>query len=258
MAIRTHMKGLTPRRQAFSRVITLPSGGYTNPTAFPEGQITVFPWDSSVDELLLEQSRKKQNFDSLFDLVSKVSNVPPAAVDDLGVSEVQLILLVARALDVSSGNGTVAYNSTCPACGQDEHTKVQIPDALEVLGAKDAHYPGSSLVTLPECQDAVRIRPLTVRDERTVMGRDKDAKAKVSNRELRTALAIVDINDSTPDHLAELVQYLQALCPADIRFLEAQINDLLPRLGTIQEHKCDACGHAYSVPLHFDTEFFRS
>jgi hypothetical protein len=257
MAIRTNMGSLTPRRQAFSKEITLPSGGYTNPKAFPGGKITVFPWDSSVDDMLLQQSRKKQNVDTLFQLASQVSDVRMADVDDLGVNEVPLILLVARALDVSSGNGLVAYNSACPTCGAEEHTQIQIPDQLEVLGAKPENYAGLDLVTLPVCQDVIGIRPLMVKDERTVLQRERDAKDKISNRELRTALAIVHVNETTPDSLMEMVQYLRALAPADIRFLEKEINDVAPRLNTLQEHKCDSCGRDYTVPLHFDTEFFR-
>ena len=50
MPIKTNLKSMAPRRQQYAKKFKLVSGGYTNRKAWPEGEITVLPWDTDVDE----------------------------------------------------------------------------------------------------------------------------------------------------------------------------------------------------------------
>jgi hypothetical protein len=46
MPIKTNMKSLQPRRQVYKRELNLLSKGFSAPKAWPEGKITIYPWDS--------------------------------------------------------------------------------------------------------------------------------------------------------------------------------------------------------------------
>lgn len=255
MAIKTNMKSLTPRRQAFKREIQLLSHGYTNPTAWPDGKIVVLPWDSTVDEFMLETQKRTKRDEVLFALIEKVCDLNGGSIDDLVVTELMIILLTARTMAV--GQGRVHYKSTCPMCKTIAEEAITVPDDLERVGEKSPNYPGFDTITLPECQDQIKVRPLVVRDERIVLERPAEQRKAISDRRLRILLSIVSINDSRADTLEEMVRYHEALSPADVRFLEQQQDQLSPQLNTNIPHQCDACGHTYKHVLGFDTEFFR-
>ena len=77
MALNTNLKDRTPRRDKFARKIKLLSGGYSCPEAFPEGMITVYPWDYQIDTWL-QNARRGVGMDNetvLFQLVEKVCNL---------------------------------------------------------------------------------------------------------------------------------------------------------------------------------------
>lgn len=259
MPIRTNMTSLKPRRQAFSREIQLPSRGYTNRDAWPNGRLTVFPWDTGIDSFLFDRMRQQTSRNEvLYSLVEKVCNLNGGKVDDLIASEVNIILLVSRALGSANEKGVVSYDSHCPRCQRVMAETIAIPDELGVVGAKPEDYAGFDVITLPNCKDKVAVKPLKVGDERLVLDRSSDEKRRVDDKTLRTAMAVVTINDSRADTLSELVQYLDALSPTDIAFLETQHAELSPHLDASIAHKCDSCGHEFKELLTFDTEFFRS
>lgn len=257
MPIKTNLKSMTPRRQAFKKTVALPSHGFSNPQAWPDGQIVVYPWDSSIDDFLLEANRKtnaRQNV--LFDLVAMLCDLNGGQLDDFVADETNIILLVSRAL---AQDNTIVYTSVCPFCNAKEQEQVKVPDELEKVSEKLPGYAGFDLITLPECKDAVKVRPLLIKDERIVMSRPAIERAKISDSILRNLLRVVSINDSTPDNLAELKTWFEAIPPKDSRYLEEQARELSPHLNTLMVHVCanPMCGREFKHNLTFDQDFFR-
>lgn len=255
--IKTNLKSLAPRRQTFKKVITLPSHGFSNPTAWPDGQITVYPWDNAVDDFLLEANRKsgsRQNV--LFELVAKLCDLNGGSLDDFIADETNIILLVSRAL---AQDNTIVYASVCPYCNAKEQEKIKVPDELDKVSEKKSGYPGFDLLTLPDCKDIIKVRPLVIKDERIVIERPATERTKISDNSLRTLLRIITINDSTADKLSELQEWFEALPPQDARYLEEQARELSPHLNTLIPHVCASptCGREFKHNLTFDQDFFR-
>lgn len=254
MPIKTNMKSLTPRRQVFKREITLISHGFSNPVAWPGGKLVVFPWDSSIDEFLVEGARKMNRQELVYGLLQKVCDLNGAKVDDFVADEIQTVLLVSRSL---ATEGDVRYNAECPACRAIKTESIKIPDELVKVGEKSTDYPGYDDITLPRCADVLRIRPLLVKDERIIEDRSTEQRKIVSDMELRIIMPIITVNDSKPDNLEDIVTYYRALHPEDAKFLESEQRRLSPHLDTNIGHICDACGRKFFQILNFDQEFFR-
>jgi hypothetical protein len=253
MPIKTNMKSLQPRRQAYKREITLLSKGFSAPRAWPEGKITVYPWDSEVDAYVLEQAKANAQGNLLYGMLERVCDMNGANVDQFVFSEINSILLVARSIQF---DGTIEYESVCPFCSARDREVIKIPDELDMIGEKAPGYPGFDEITLPECKDVVRIRPLLVKDQKKIENKD-DSMVTYSDRKLQILFAIVAVNDGSPDNLEEIVQWYDALSPTDARFLEEKQVDLSPRLDNRLPHKCKKCTRDFYHTLQFDQEFFR-
>jgi hypothetical protein len=245
---------MVPRRDAFKRDVRLLSAGFVNRKAFPGGHITVFPWDSRIDEWLAQQTRSSGAQNSLFELVTKVSDLNGCPLDDFLVADVNTVLLVSRALRY---NSEVSYFSVCPACKRQDSETIRVPDELDKLNEKPIDYPGWDEVTLPDCGDVLKIRSLQIKDERAVIAREDDARVKVPDRIARIIRSIVSINDSLWDMADELVTYYDCLSPKDAAFIEEAIDAKEPRLNTSIWHQCKSCGTKFRHELVIDQQFFR-
>jgi hypothetical protein len=253
MPIKTNMKSLQPRRQVYKKEITLLSKGFSAPKSWPGGKVTVFPWDSEVDAFLLEKSKSNSHENLLYGILEQVCDMNGASVDQFVFSEVNSILLVSRAIQF---DGTIEYQSVCPYCKTTDREVIKIPHELQPIGEKTVDYLGYDEVTMPECKDVVRIRPLLVRDQKKIESHD-DAWKDFSDRKLQILLAIVSVNDGAPDSLEEAAQWYDALSPADARDLEEKQVDLSPRLDNRLPHRCKICAREFFHTLLFDQEFFR-
>lgn len=253
MPIKTNMKSLQPRRQAYKREITLLSKGFSAPKAWPGGKITVYPWDSEVDAYVLEQAKANARGNLLYGMLERVCDMNGSSVDQFVFSEINSILLVSRAIQF---DGAVEYESVCPYCAARDRESIQIPHELAPIGEKAADYPGFDEITLPDCKDVVRIRPLLIKDQKKIEVRD-DSMLKYSDRKLQILFSIVSVNDGPPDTVEEAAEWYDALSPADARFLEEKQVDLSPRLDNRLPHKCKQCAREFFHTLLFDQEFFR-
>lgn len=256
MAIKTNLKTMTPRRQAYKQKITLPSHGYSNPTAWPNGEITVYPWDSDIDEYLLTLSRQSgPKHLMLFQLVEKLCDLNGGSIGDFVAEETNIVLLVARSL---SQDGTITYMAKCPQCHHTTPEQIRVPDELAKHGEKSLEYPGYDEITLPVCGDILRIRPLLVQDEKMVLNREEPERKTIPDNCMRNLLRIVTINDTTADTVFELKAWLEALSPKDIKFFSDKAQEYGPRLNTAIPHVCeiDYCRFEFKKVLTFEQEFF--
>lgn len=256
MPIKTHLKSMTPRRQQYKREITLLSHGYTNQQAWPDGKLTIYPWDNTIDQYLVENVRKQSKQELVFSLLRLCCDLNGGKIDDFVADEINVVLLVSRAL---SSDGVVVYTARCPHCGATKEETIKVPDELEKVGEKSTDYPGFDIITLPASTDVIKVRPLLVVDEKAIIGRDDLKRKEVSDAELRTLMRVVAINDSKPDTLEELVVWFRALHAKDAKMLEDKGRELTPHLNTVVPHVCDDadCGKKFNFPLNFDQEFFR-
>jgi hypothetical protein len=255
MAIKTNMTNLQPRKQVYKREIQLLSRGFSAPQAWPNGKITVFPWDTSVDQFLVDQT-KGGSGNLLFGLLEKVCNLNGAHVDQFVASEIQSILLLSRAIQY---DGCMDYDSHCPFCHTVARESIKIPDELAPIGEKPDRYPGYDDITLPHCKDVVRIRPLLVKDHKKMdeLLRNDTANG-LDKRQLQVLLAIVSINDGSPDNLDEVNIWYEALSPEDALFLQEKQVELSPHLENRIPHRCGECQRTFYHILTFEQEFFRS
>ena len=248
MAIKSNLPSLAPSRERFKREITLLSKGFSDP-AWAGGLITVYPWDSSTDDFLLERSKKRRDT-VIFDILPKLCNLNGGDVNNFVVSEVTTILLVARSI---ARENKLNLNLKCPECQHEWQDELIVPDQLEKVGEKPDSYPGWDLITLP-CTDVVKVRPLLIRDELAIMGRPDRS---VSDRVAHTVTSIISINDSKPDDTQELLAWQRALPPKDADFLFKKLNLLTPHLSTQLSIDCPKCQHEWKHIFPLDENFFR-
>jgi hypothetical protein len=254
MAFQSKLKTLAPRRTQFQQPVKLLSGGYAKPEAFPGGMITVYPWDTNIDDWLAERIKKGRQHMVLYDLCAKLCDLNGCPLESFVIGDVNTVLLVARSIRY---NSVVQYSPVCPACGYESQEVIKVPDELGRVGEKSADYPGFDDIVLPDCQDEVRIRPLTVRDEQLINERDDASKVLMTDHVMHILMPIVSINGGKPDAWEEAVRWFNAISPQDASFLEAQEAQLYPHLDTDIPHVCDKCRHQYLHTLDFSKEFFR-
>lgn len=250
MPLNTKLTSLVPASERLKKTITLISGGYSLQPEIKDGQLTVYPWDSEISEWVASSSRAQ---DPLFSatLVQKLTRLPSAVMDRFLASELLLVMLVARSLVTK---GTVEYRARCPHCqAVQKLSTLRIPEELGVLGKKEAGYPGFDLITLPESQDQIKLRPLLVGHLKEMEGL---RPAALSESGANLAISIQEVNGSAPDSPKELFGYYLALPPGDVAYLRQKSNELSPALDTVVAHVCDSprCEKpfSYNLGLHYD------
>jgi len=257
MAIKTNLKDLTPRREKFAKKIALLSGGYSCPEAFPNGEITVYPWDYQIDTWLQEARREAgmENEAILFRLLEKVCNLNGCPLERFVSGDVLTVLMVSRSIQTDC---EIFYVASCPYCNHEEEDKIIVPDELVPMGKKPPGYPGHESITLPVVGDTLTIRPLLIGDEINILGRTPESKKLCPDSVARIVTMVETVGGERPDNMQELVAWYTALPPKDAKFLEDQENDITPHLELDLQQQCVNCKQVYRWPLNIGTEFFRS
>lgn len=256
MAIKSKLPSLEPARKRLRTSIKLLSGAYYARDAFPDGMITVYPWDYDIDLWVQGQRQGQVKPDTLYRVLPMVCDLNGVDVNVVPIGDLFTILTVARAITLDS---VIKYSPVCPSCAvTNQEIEVKIPSGLARFGEKGPDYPGWDEFTLPKSGDSVRVRPLTIGDERAIVARSPEAVAKVDHPKMRILTGVVSIGGGVPESLDELLGWWAALHPADkVEFTRKQ-DDLFPHLGDTIEHSCDACGFNFVVPLGIDATFFRA
>jgi hypothetical protein len=252
MALKTNLSSLTPSVERLKTAISLPSRGYSLRPELPDGLLTVYPWDSEVSAWFLELARTggKQDTDFSAQVVRKLTRLSEPLMQRFLVSELLLVMLVARSL---TSGGQINYQASCPHCGvAQKPSSLKVPDQLGTIGAKPVDYPGYDVVTLPECKDEVSISPLTVADALAAT-----ALRGITATGAGQAATIVAVGGGQRDSVKEVVQYYLALSPTDRAWLNEQIEQLSPGLDTRVPHACDACSTPFKFNLALHYDFFR-
>lgn len=255
MAFQSKMQSLAPRRQTFQRKIKLFSNGFSCPSAFPNGEITIYPWDNAIDEFISERVKKGNPDKLMFDLLKEVCNLNGCPPEQFVLSEVNLVLLISRSIRYDS---IVEFSCVCPNCNAVQGEKIKVPEQLGKSGEKKDGYCGYDEIELPKCKDKVAIRPLLIRDDETISTRDDLSKHLFSNRTAYVLFPVVTINDGKPDSPTDLVTWYNALHPIDAAHLEEKENELTPHLDTNVRVQCNKCTRQFIHTLDFTRDFFRT
>lgn len=257
MAIKTNVKDLTPRREALKEEISLLSGGFVNKKLFPKGKITIYPWDSEVDDWIVKRARQSNQHLFMHDLLGQIADLKGNPIPNFYLGDMYTCILVSRAL---KNKGSLSYISKCPVCQTETTESINVPDDLEPLGKKSDTWKGFDTIQLPECKDKVSIRPLKIEDEIAVNIRVESSDNKHSSRKWGIALQIVTVGGEEPTNLAEVIEWFDAIPSADVDYLEEASDQLSPHLNQVIKHKCDKpnCGEVFDHRISFDQQFFRS
>lgn len=253
MPIKTNLSIDIPSREKFKQRIRLISAGSCHPTAFPQGEITIYPWDIQVDDWVV--TRGKFSASSMYDIIPQIADMNGCPVDELYVGDATTILLVSRSL---RHNCEIEFSPVCPHCEKtNKAEKVKIPDQLRKVGEKDVGWKGLDTITLPECKDEVTIRPLRVKDEKSIDLRSPEEQKAVATLTAHILLGITAVGGSSPDNLRELVRWFRALPPSDQDFLNEQVDKLHPRLDNDIQFQCDFCQEIFTHTIDLSKPFFR-
>lgn len=262
MAIKSHVKDIPTAKARFKREIALISGGYVDRTAFPEGKITVFPWGNDAEEFIVAKSRGKKKQNIVFDLFPKLCDLNGCNPDSFLAGEALLVLMISRAI---TRNSVISLNLTCPECDHSWVQEVIVPDNLEKIGEKPENYPGYDTFQLKESEDFVLMRPLTVGDQKDIMGRPAHLRIIPDHiAELLTAVQSVASTEEEvisgqfkADSALELYEWYQRLSPMDASALGKKLYEITPQLSGKLTVECPECKHEFIREIDINEEFFR-
>lgn len=255
MAIKTNVKASD--RLKWQKQIRLLSGGYTNPKVFPDGMVSIRPWDMLMDEWALKHQNMEQTA-FMIEAVRRLIDVPPDFdLKTMLYGDMSTIILVGRGLRM---NSIYPLAPVCPQCKRKhDEINIRVPEDLRRIGEKPPGYPGYDDIVLPESRDPVQIRPLTVGDVLAIEGRDKNAKMAISTDTAMCIWGILSIggHEYKPSSIDEVNAWFKSLGPTDSTALFVAMDDLDPHLSSNMDFVCDGCSYEYSVALTFDNNFFR-
>ena len=254
MAIKTNLTSLAPRRETYKKSIPMVSGAYYDRQAFPDGKITVFPWDSSMDEWFLKRLREPNREYAMFDVIPRIADLHGCDVKRMLPVDTKLIYTASRSI---ANDLTVKYTARCPKCDTGHPGVSAIPGSLRPLAQKPLDYDGKETITLPDSKDIVCFRHVTVGDEYTLNERSVEEKNAVNYMVARLLVGILTVGGEPPTDRAELYTWYMALSPKDAKYLAQQEDELLPRPDYEVPFVCDTCGHAFKFRLDLDESFFR-
>src|ERR1044071_3985975 len=161
---------ITGQRQ-FSQRIKLISGGYVDRVAFPDGMVTILPWDALIDEWVLKNNSTNEILFSL-ELFPKLCELHGCPADKMVMGDVNTIILVSRAIRYSN---VIEYVPVCTECRRENKPeKVTIPQNLRRVAEKPVDYVGYDEITLPDSKDVVRISPIRVSQVKHVLARESN------------------------------------------------------------------------------------
>lgn len=254
MAISTNLKSLAPRREVYKREITLVSSGFYNQKSFPGGKITVYPWDNAVDDWFQTRLRQPNREYALWEAVEKVANMNGASHREMPIGDIMTVLMVSRSI---RHDCVVEYTATCPHCQRKTIDKIAIPAELAKIGEKKPDYSGSEPLTLPDSQDVVVIRVMTVKDEILISERSPEDKKVMPDATALVLVPIITVGGGKPDTIQELVTWYEALSPKDASALAKARANISPQLDPDIHIVCDGCQKEFTHTLDLQHDFFR-
>jgi len=254
MAIVTNLKSLTPRREVYKREITLVSSGFYNQKAFPGGKITVYPWDSAVDDWFQTRLRQPKREYALWEVIEKVANLNGASYKEMPVGDIMTVLMVSRSI---RNDCVIEYTSVCPNCQHKMVDKIAIPAELSKIGEKKADYPGYDEIILPDSKDVVRLRVLNVQDEMVIAERKEEDKKAMPDTEALILAPVLAVGGGKPESITEITTWYRALSPKDATELSKQRAMIMPQLDSDIKILCDGCQQEYKHTLDLQRDFFR-
>jgi len=182
-------------------------------------------------------------------------------VDDLLIGDKNAILIATRI----SGYGA-DYNTKipCPSCGSVSDHTFDLEEALEESYERGSDTTfaqqtenGTFLVSLPKTGVNVEVRPLSGKDEKTILKtnsmRQKNKLPEMSLTD-QMMLYVVSVNGET--NQGTIANFIQNMPAIDSRHLRFAYQDAMPSVDLAQHFECGDCGYEQEMEVPFTTEFF--
>jgi hypothetical protein len=242
-----------------SQVFTLPSHGFPYPDAFPEGRITVYPYNSEVEQTIADEGIVPQ--ERINKAVKCIAAFPEVFnTDDLLVGDQYYVFAASRSM---SGDAQYKFKTQCSSCGKQEEHEFTLPNGLPIK-EYPATFKEPLTFDLPDLKDTIGIRFLRVRDEKQIRLFCKTRK-QVHNEQgdititARLASHIASVNDGQPDNLDEAYEYVKGLAGADFIKLRTEIQKSQPGLMQLLRVQCphSDCNTVYTTVFPINADFFR-
>jgi len=251
MAIKSNKQG--PRA---GKEFILPSGGYPYKGKLPEGRITVYAFNFDAEQVLAGDGDGASKMNGV---IPYICNLPEGLeVSDLLAPDQFYILLAARSL---SFGASYSFSTSCPACDKPEKHTFTLPEGLPINRVEES-FEGYHTFTLPDSQDVVKVRFLTVGDDLSVDAAAKQFKMNARDPgdpgyKFRLAKHVVSVNDGLPESLQEVVAYLSELDGKDPQVFKREIETNQPGVPPLLTIQCPSCSEQYEIPFKMTQEFFR-
>jgi predicted RNA-binding Zn-ribbon protein involved in translation (DUF1610 family) len=265
MAIKSNISDFSPSREKYKRDIDIPSGLWYAKDKFPDGKLTVFPWDMDVNNRFMKilNRVKSSSIRWQIEMMPLLADLKGLEPKNFLANETALVMMISRAL---VGNGKIEVEMTCPECGHVNKAKLDIPDNLERIGAKPAGYIGYDVIRLPSCGDYVAIRPQTLGDilaceERDTLG-DSLKGVQMPQPVLQKLYCVYGVGTSAddlgrPDNITEVLKWFNSLPPSDAECYSTSFEEVQPGVSSEVNWTCDSCGHEFTHRLELNRDFFR-
>jgi|TARA_R110000824_G_scaffold248457_1_gene437531 hypothetical protein len=252
---------------AFSFVIPtefveLPSGGRFYAATHPlhnADSIEIRQMTAKEEDILTSQTLLKKGvaIDRVIKNIIVDKRIDP---DSLLVGDRNAIIIATR---VSGYGSNYTTKVGCPQCGEASEYTFDLNEA-KVYAGEDAselditdREDGTFDVTLPRTKLDVTFKLLDGRDEKVLLtGVERDRKQKLPEKTITRSLhnMMVAINgDTAPEAINYLISNIPSL---DARHLRHAYRLASPNIDLSQYFECGECGHAQTMEVPLNAEFF--
>lgn len=235
-----------------TEMITLPSEGKAYPENSPlaSGVVEMKYMTAAEEDILSNYGFIEDG--SLIDRLIKSMMVQPQLYDQLLLGDQSSLLYAARVLGFG---GEYAFNTTCPKCKSKFDHTVDL-NALETSGDPNLlNRENLYSVVLPVSGYEVKFKLLTVADnrlaERAIEGAKKIGGNPIVSEMLRQS--VVEVSGGKIK-VGEFIP--KAMAIRDSKFLQKEINRIMPNVNTDVEITCPSCGEVYTRSLPVQANFF--
>lgn len=245
-----------------TELVDIPSKGKFYAQGHPlhdKDQIEIRHMTAKDEDILVNQSYLKKGI-AIDKLLENIMVDKSIKVGDLLVGDKNALVIAAR---ISGYGSSYAVKVPCPACGSvDEHDfdldeASVMNDVDSCQGVADLTERGTYLITLPKTSAVVEVKPLTGKDENSIISQNNTRKKHrleplglTDQMKMYVVGVTIDSNEINP---REFIDNMPAI---DSRYLRSTYKNILPNVELAQHYECIQCGHEQVLEVPFTSEFF--
>lgn len=233
--------------------VELPSRGLWYGDTCPGGTVQITPWTTAQEEALVRHSNKDKM--SIIDkmLVENVQLPPSFEYEDLLLVDQHFLLMRLRQVSLVS---IYTVDRECPSCERKHELTLDLADLDIQFSEPGDEEPWECF--LPGCGADVTLRPLTVRDGKSIEKYKDQTADSPGAPEVRLRLAknIVTIEGQSMK-MDEKKDFVGRLKLIDIETIKSVIHERSPGIQTELSVVCPKCDSEADFDVPFQVGFFR-